>query len=199
MVANGDSCDKRPIMSNGLVVKYCPYYIYLGAYIIDDGNYKSSIDLLTIRKNTFWNLSLSCKGTVIFRLTSKEGSLRHAYFQLFCIAVKPGAGGKLKTIYMSIIKMLLAVRQASCNDMYLVEYDMPSLKALVRQRQHTHFTEKLRILQDDSPANTASYRIINDIMPKNEGNISENISRDIQSTKRTSYLSMNPLLTSPKV
>ena len=45
VVINRDSCDLRPIMSNGFLVKYCPYYIYLCAYITDDGNYKSSIDL----------------------------------------------------------------------------------------------------------------------------------------------------------
>ena len=52
---------------------------------------------------------------------------------------------------MSIIQTLLAVRQTTCNDLCLVECDMPSLKALVRQRQHKYFTEKLRILKDDSP------------------------------------------------
>ena len=110
---------------------------------------------------------------MIFRLTSKEGSLRHAYFQLLFIAVKAGAARALVSWkqFMNIIKTLLAVCQTTCNDMCLVECDMPSLKALVRQRQHKYITEKLRIWQDDSPpnfalnlvesANTVSYRIIN--------------------------------------
>ena len=38
MVIKGETSDKTTIVSNGLLVEYCPVYIYLGAFITDDAN-----------------------------------------------------------------------------------------------------------------------------------------------------------------
>ena len=45
MVINNDENDKATILSNGLSVKYCPVYIYLGAFITDDASSRHSIEL----------------------------------------------------------------------------------------------------------------------------------------------------------
>ena len=45
MAINHDAHDKEPIISNDIIVKYCSSYLYLGAYVTDDGNYRTSIDL----------------------------------------------------------------------------------------------------------------------------------------------------------
>ena len=45
--------------------------------------------------------------------------------------------GKLDSIYMGIVKALLAVRKTTCNYLCLVECDMPTLKAAIRPFSQT--------------------------------------------------------------
>ena len=45
MAINHDAHDKEAIISNDIIVKYCSSYLYLGAYVTDDGSYRTSIDL----------------------------------------------------------------------------------------------------------------------------------------------------------
>ena len=45
MVINNDVSDKEDILSEGIKVKYCTSYIYLGATITDDGKYTTVINL----------------------------------------------------------------------------------------------------------------------------------------------------------
>ena len=45
MVINNNEHDKIPIISQGLEVKYCTTYVYLGSFITDDANCRHSIEL----------------------------------------------------------------------------------------------------------------------------------------------------------
>ena len=49
MLINKVEEDKKKIVSNGVIVKYCASYIYLGAPITDNGSYNSVINLHVIK------------------------------------------------------------------------------------------------------------------------------------------------------
>ena len=153
MVINGVSYERSPIISNGINVKYCPYYLYLGAYLTDDGNYKTSIDLhVTDKKKHFLKYISFLEKNCDFPFTIKGRVADACLFSTILYSCETwccSSFGKLETIYMGIIKTLLAVRQTTCNDLCLVEGGMPSIKALIRKRQHKFFTEKLNNLQND--------------------------------------------------
>ena len=123
--------------------------------------------------------------------------------------------GNLEILYMGIIKSLLAVRKTSCNDLCLIECDMPTLKAAIRHRQHKYLRKKLIDAHDESPlrfainlvesANTASYKIIkdtfaaSDILKKDKQKLTQDVRENYDSPKRMTYLSLNPLLASPNI
>ena len=219
MVINGDGGDQRPIISNGTTVKYCRYYLYLGAYITDDGNYKSAIDLhVKDKKKHLLKYISFLQKNCDFPFTIKRRVAEACLFSTILYSCESwccASFGKLEYLYMSIIKTLLSVRQTTCNNLCLVECGMPSLKAFIRQRQYKYFSKKLQDLQDDSPLrfalnlveslNTASYRIINEVLTNSNiihndnVDISDKIRSDIESPKRMVYLSMNPQLVSPGV
>ena len=116
---------------------------------------------------------------------------------------------------MGIIETLLAVRQTSCNNICLVEYIMPTLKAAIPYRQYKYLTEKFKCLEDNSPlkfalnlvksVNTASYKLMKEILGdsniinKDKHKLVNAIKLNTVSSKRATYISMNPSLYSPKI
>ena len=124
--------------------------------------------------------------------------------------------GKLESLYMKIVKALLGVRSTTCNDLCLIEADMPPLKALIKKKRACYFQSKLENLQDDDPlkfawdlaksVNTHSTRIIEDSLNSEISDIvdesfaaTRNNINSSTSTKRVTYKQLNTTLESPKI
>ena len=219
IVINNDVYGKEPIESGNIVVKYCSSCLYLGAYITDDGSYTSSINLhVNAKKKHFLKYVSFLQKNNDFPFIIKKrvakvcifSSILNGY-ETWCCSTY----GNLETIYMGIIKTLLAVRQTSCNDICLVECDMPTLKAAIRYRQYKYLTEKFKCLEGNSTLKfalnlvesviTASYKIIKEmlgdlnIINKDKHKLVNAIKLNTVSSKRTTCMSVNPSLSSPKL
>ena len=52
---------------------------------------------------------------------------------------------------MKVVKSLLCVRTTSCNDLCLIESDMPSLEKIIEKKRSTFLKNKLSNLNADDP------------------------------------------------
>ena len=117
---------------------------------------------------------------------------------------------------MGVVKGLLGVRKSTCNEICLLEADFPSLKSSILNKRHRYLDKKIPNLSSDDPlymaielvrqANTTSYRIIiRDMQQVNENIIQkerEKIQvsvRNTRTTKRQTYVNLNPKLCSPQI
>ena len=79
--------------------------------------------------------------------------------------------------YLGIIKSLLSVRRSTCNNLCLIEANMPSLAAPIKHRRASYLQKK----KEDEPlkialelvrvCNTKSYRIICNVLDEQISNI----------------------------
>ena len=135
MVINNDVSDKEDILSEGIKVKYCTSYIYLGVTITDDGKYTSVINLHADEKMKhvmkFYSF-LNRNREVPFPFKKKIAEA--------CVLSTILYGSetwltenfsKLENIYHKIIKALLGVHATTCNDTCLFEAGMPSFKVIL--------------------------------------------------------------------
>ena len=221
MVINNNKHDKKTIQSRGIYVKYSGYYKYLGAPITDNGSYLTMMNLHakdklkhTIKYYTFLNRNPD----IPFSMKRKVAEA--------CVlsAMLYGAEtwftnnfGKIDAMYTKIVKALLDVRNTTCNDTCLIEADMPSLQALVRKKMQSYLQMKIPKLEHEDPlwkalelarsANTKSYRFIQTMLEDDSKILEEDKSRREEelrlkssiSTKRATYMEMNPLLQQHKV
>ena len=123
--------------------------------------------------------------------------------------------GKAETMYTKIVKALLDVRNTTCNDICLVEADMPSFEALVTKRMKKYLQKKIPNLDDEDPltkaielcrtANTASYRRIQALLPDESDVVEEDKVKRMDrirtstSSKRVMFVQLNPLLQQHKL
>ena len=118
-------------------------------------------------------------------------------------------------MYSKIVKALLDVRNTTCNDVCLVEADMPSLPSLVKHRMKTYLQKKIPKLDCDYPlwkaielcrsVNTLSYRYIQNLLEDESDMVEEDKTqradrlRASESTKRATFVNMNPSLQQHKL
>ena len=80
----------------------------------------------------------------------------------------------LNSIYMRIIKALLSVRKTTCNDLCLVEADMPPLAWIIQHKRTKYIRNRIPDLQEGDPlkhsvdlvrdSNTSSFRLIQEVL-----------------------------------
>ena len=155
MVINKSKGDTETIVSRGINVKYCKSYTYLGAPITDNGSYLTMIDIHskdklkhTIKFYTFLNrnpdVPFSMKKQVAYACVLS--SILYG-----CETWFTNNFGKAETMYTKIVKALLDVRNTTCNDVCLVEADMPSFQALVTKRMKKYIQKMIPNLDVDDP------------------------------------------------
>ena len=219
MVINNSNADKETIVSRGINVKYCKSYTYLGAPITDDGSYLSMMNLNakekmkhTIKYYTFLNRNPDVPFSMKKRVAEAcvFSSILYGAETWFTQNY-----GKAETMYTKIVKALLDVRHTTCNDVCLVEADMPSFEALVKKKMQTFIQEKVPKLDCEDPlwkaielnrsADTKSYREIqqlltdkSDIIKEDKEKRNERL-RTSLSSKRATYVVINPSLKQHKV
>ena len=217
MVINNNEHDKIPIISQGLEVKYCTTYVYLGSFITDDANCRHSIELYVEDKRKHvlkFSAFLSRIPDLPFSITKTVAEACVLSSLLYgCETWICKSYGKLDSLYMNIIKLLLGVRKSTCNDLCLIESGMPALETLIQERRSRYFKkvrnnieehEHLKFAFDlisscNSPANkiiSDSLRVVNwksETLVK----LMESIGVKTDSSKRSVYLQMNPSLETP--
>ena len=123
-----------------------------------------------------------------------------------------------ESIFMCTLKNLLSVRSSTCNDLVLMEVGLADAKSFIRQRQSNYIH---KLMARDNYANsivakvitlaieerTKSGEVLKNLIDKgpNHDFVAEsklcirNKIRSSTSTRRTTYCSINPELTSPKI
>ena len=214
MVINKRRGDTETIISRGVAVKYCTSYTYLGAPITDNGPYLTMMDLHckdklkhTIKFYTFLNRNPD----VPFPMKKQIAYACVLSSILYgCETWFTNSFGKAKTMYTKIVKALLDVRNTTCNDLCLVEADMPSFQALVTRRMKQYLQKKIPNLDEEDPlakaielcrtADTASYRKIQELLPNESDIVEEDRMKRIEairastSSKRVMFAKLNPSL-----
>ena len=219
MVINKSEKDKELIESGGINVKYCDSYIYLGAPITDNGSYLTMMNIHakeklkhTIKYYTFLNRNPEVPYSMKKRVAEAcvLSSILYGAETWFTDSY-----GKAETMYTKIVKALLDVRNTTCNDVCLMEADMPSFKALVKKKMKAYLQKKIPKLGCEDPlwkamelsrsADTKSYRQIQalledhlDVVKEDKAQRAETLKRSI-ATKRMTYVNLNPSLAQHKV
>ena len=161
MVINGDEVDKAPIRIGNVVVKSCVKYVYLGCVFVESGKFLSVMEEHVSDKNKHFYKFIN------FVRNNREApfSVKKKVFNA-CLRSTLIYGceswfstnfSDLNSLYMSAIKCMLHVRQTTANDLCLLEMGLPSLKALVRERQVKFFRRMIeeRMNMADDPLSFA--------------------------------------------
>ena len=216
MVVNGSPLDRETIVINGMTVKHCTTYVYLGAIITEDGSAATSLKAHVAEKKKHLNrliVFLSCNYDAPFFVKRKVFDAAFSTAILYgCeswldLSLKP-----VETMYMSAVRRLLNVRRSTPTITCLVEAGIPSLQALVKHKQ-SKFLQRMfeqRVdMQDTDPLmhtlnfmsqnNRVLYSHINELLQGNDflANDHVELCRQLrgappEKTKHRLYLSMNP-------
>lgn len=113
---------------------------------------------------------------------------------------------------MGVIKSLLGVQKTTCNDIYLIECGMPSLKALPVNVSTNIFLKNRKLAKDTAQkhamilaksANTQSFCLIQQVLNHQDYALNdttrliEKIALHTYLSKHTIFVSMNPNLDTP--
>ena len=212
MVINGTDDDRRSIHSRGVVVKHCEFYIYLGSPITADGQYKSVISRHVNEKMKHfikYCIFLEKNPDFPFSIKKKVAEACLLSAVLYgCETWLTNDYGKLESLYMKVIKSLLKVRTPTCNDLCLIESDMPLLKALIEKKRTAYLKKKLGMLSYGDPlqialdlarsCRTHSSKLIEvalvsevDVVKQAKDILKQSVSMS-PSTKRRTYKLLNP-------
>lgn len=219
MVINGTNDDQKNIHSGNIVVKHCDFYIYLGSPITADGLYKSVISQHVDEKMKHfikYCIFLDKKPDFPFCIKKRIAEACLLSTVLYgCETWFTSDYGKLNSLYMKVIKSLLHVRSSTCNDLCLLESDMPPLKTVIEKKRTTYLKKKIQMLNDGDPlkisldlarsCRTHSAKLIDaalgcdlDIVELGKENLKRKVSAS-SSTKRVTYRLLNPTFESPEM
>ena len=214
MVINGTTEDKKEIMSRNVIFKHCDSYIYLGSPVTSDGLYSSAVSLHVEEKMkhfTKYCIFLDKNPDIPFWIKKRIAEACLFSTVLYaCGTWLTNDYGKLNSLYMKVVKSLLCVRTTSCNDLCLIESDMPSLEKIIEKKRSTFLKNKLSNLNAEDPlkhaldlarsCRTPSMKIIRAALKSNvdivELGKTEQKNKVVISTssKRATYKAMNPNL-----
>ena len=220
MVVNGSARDRETIVIQGMTVKHCTKYVYLGVTISENGS------AATMLKDHVADKKKHLNRLIIFLSRNHDAPFfvkRKVFNAAFSSAILYGCEAwldvslkPLETMYMSAVRRLLDVRQSTPTLTCLIEAGIPSLAVLVKHRQSKFLQgmfEQRRELEDTDPLmhtlkfmrqnNPALYTHIDALM---ELDLKTDLKADQEKlcnqlrgsppdrTKLRLYLSMNPEL-----
>ena len=147
MAILGSDNDRQPIQLGSFVVRHCDRYTYLGAIFTADGKARTSLDLHVKDKTKHLNklmifLSTNYDAPFCVKLKVFEAAFSSAVLygceSWFKVPLRP-----VESLYMTAVKALLGVRSNTPNLTCLIEAGLPSVQALVREKQR-RFLEKMQ-------------------------------------------------------
>ena len=163
MVINKSENDRIPISNDNITVEYTSAYIYPGTPIIDDGYYKSVINMhisdksrhlikyfAFIQKNVDLPFSIKKSKAEACVLSS----LLYGNESWLCTSYS-----NLETLYMKLIKSPLGARNTTCYDICLLESNMPSLTLIIDYKRSKYLQKKIPMLTSSDPLCHALYLV----------------------------------------
>ena len=220
MVVNGCARDKENIVVEGMTVKHCTSYVYLGAIISESGSAATMLKAHVADKKKHLNrllIFLSRNHDAPFFVKRKvfdaafSSAILYGCEAWLDVSLKP-----METMYMSALRRLLDVRRSTPTMTCLIEAGIPSLQALVKYKQSKFLQcmfEQRRDLEDSDPLmhtlnfmrhnNPLLYTHIDELMQldlktylkTDHDELCEKLSESpLDKTKHRLYLSMNPEL-----
>ena len=183
MVINGTNSDRINIVISDLTVKHCTSYVYLGVIVTENGSATSSLKAHVAEKKKHLNRLL------IFLIRNYDAPFfvkRKVFDAAFSSAILYGCESwigvslaPVENMYMSAVRRLLNVRKSTPKLTCLLEAGVPSLEALVKQKQskflrqmyeereNLHDTDPLMYTLDYIKNNCpALYSSIDDVMQR---------------------------------
>ena len=216
MVVNGTAADRKDIVMSDLTVKHCTSYVYLGVIVTENGSATSSLKAHVADKKKHLNRLL------IFLSRNYDAPFfvkRKVFDAAFSSAILYGCESwvdvslaPVETMYMSALRRLLEVRKSTPILTCLLEAGVPSLEALVKQKQSKFLNRMFIDREDLSTSDPLMYTLdfmknncpeiyqpIEDVMQrvdyleKDRDNLCQRL-RDMppEKTKLRLYLTMNP-------
>ena len=215
MVINHEPEDEATIICGNIKVEYCSTYVYLGCTITDDGTCRSCIDSQANAKQKHmfkYLVFLNKNPDLPFKLKKQVAEACVLSSLLYgCETWFTPSFGKIETMYMKIVKGMLSVRPSTCNDLCLLEAGMLPIRELIVARRAKYIKKKFANLNVETPlnmaydlaksANTNSARLITQALEERVLPINSvrNLILSQQSTKRSTYIEMNPELKESKI
>ena len=165
MVVNGSKSDREDIVANGLAVKHCTSYVYLGVVVTENGSAATSLKSHVADKKKHLNRLL------IFLSRNYDAPFfvkRKVFDAAFSSAILYGCESWLdvalvpvEKMYMSAVRSLLNVRKSTPKLTCLLEAGIPSLHALVKEKQSKFlrqmFEERVELNASDPLMFTLAY------------------------------------------
>ena len=218
MVVNGSPCDREVIVVNGMIVKHCTSYVYLGVIVTENGSATTSLKAHVTEKKKHLNRLL------IFLSRNHDAPFfvkRKVFDAAFSTAILYGCESWLNVslepverMYMSAVRSLLDVRQSTPKLTCLLEAGIPSVRAVVKDKQSKFLRRMFEEREDLSTTdplmytlefmrtnNTQMFDYIHEIMSRDDHLISDRTDLCQQlhetppeRTKLRLYLAMNPEL-----
>ena len=148
MVVNGSASDRKDIVIGDLTVKHCTSYVYLGVIVTENGSATSSLKAHVAEKKKHLNRLL------IFLSRNYDAPFfvkRKVFDAAFSSAILYGCESwigvsllPVERMYMSALRRLLDVRNSTPKLTCLLEAGVPSLQALVKEKQSKFFKRMLK-------------------------------------------------------
>lgn len=214
---SGSETDREPLMVDGLEVKHCNSYVYLGSPFTSDGCTSSAVKAHANVKmsHVLKFVSFISKNNDV-PFVVKRRVFEAALMSSLVYGCESWLGADLKPIdklFNWCVKQLLGVRRTTCNDVCYVESGYPPLKDLIKYNQHKFFHKmwaERSEYQDDPLAfvirtvintNMITSRLVRDFITNDVEDLSVAIQRvtanisESESSRRKTYKDINPSFT----
>ena len=151
MVINGTPRDRENIVLSELTVKHCTSYVYLGVIVTENGSSTASLKAHVAEKKKHLNrlnIFLSRNDDAPFFVKRKVFDAAFSSAILYgCESWIDVSLAPVEGMYMTAVRRLLDVRSSTPKLTCLVEAGLPSLQALIKQKQ-SKFLRKMFVDRD---------------------------------------------------
>ena len=152
MVVNGSADDRKDIVMSDLTVKHCTSYVYLGVIVTENGSAISAMKAHVADKKKHFNrllvfLSRNYDAPFFVKLKVFDAAFSSAILY-GCESWIGLSLAPVERMYISAVRRLLNVRKSTPKLTCLLEAGVPSLVALVKQRQSKFLTRMFRERED---------------------------------------------------
>ena len=151
MVINGTPRDRENIVLSELTVKHCTSYVYLGVIVTENGSSTASLKAHVAEKKKHLNrlnIFLSRNHDAPFFVKRKVFDAAFSSAILYgCESWIDVSLAPVEGMYMTAVRRLLDVRSSTPKLTCLVEAGLPSLQALIKQKQ-SKFLRKMFVDRD---------------------------------------------------
>ena len=157
MVINGTEKEKETICIDGKEISHCKKYIYLGAIILENPSFAYFIEEHKAEKNkNILKLCSFLNKNPDLPFLLKQRVLEACIFSSLLYSCETWFSdkvGKLNSLYISAIKMVLGVRVSTPSDVVLLEIGYSRLQSLIKEKQFRFFNKLIssRLHMDDDP------------------------------------------------